>query len=100
MARQVSSKVTETMLRQSVQPVDLDGLPTSIPDRNAEQTPEAAPSILVQGEANRDLRHGMIREAAYHLYAQRGYVDGFELADWLQAEAEGDRLLSGRTTTN
>ena len=100
MARQVSSKVTETTRPTSVPSADLDRLPTPIPDSEAEQAPEPAPSILVQGEANRDLRHRMIREAAYHLYAQRGYVDGFELADWLQAEAEVDRLLSGRTTTD
>jgi hypothetical protein len=42
----------------------------------------------------------MISEAAYEIYAQRGYVDGFELADWLQAEAEVDRLLGKRTTVN
>jgi len=37
-----------------------------------------------------DLRHRMISEAAYHLYAQRGYADGYDLDDWLQAEAEVD----------
>jgi hypothetical protein len=37
-----------------------------------------------------DLRHRMISEAAYHLYAQRGYTDGYDLDDWLQAEAEVD----------
>lgn len=29
-----------------------------------------------------------IRHRAYHLYEQRGTVDGFALDDWLQAEAE------------
>ena len=29
-----------------------------------------------------------IRRRAYELYAQRGWVDGFALDDWLQAEAE------------
>ncbi|HEV2732269.1 MAG TPA: DUF2934 domain-containing protein [Terriglobales bacterium] len=38
-----------------------------------------------------------IRRRAYELYEQRGRVDGHELEDWLQAEAE---LLSvkGRKT--
>ena len=46
-----------------------------------------------------DLRFRMISEAAYRLYAQRGYVEGFELDDWFQAEAEVDRMLSDRSTT-
>jgi hypothetical protein len=42
----------------------------------------------------------MISQAAYQIYAQRGYVDGFELADWFQAEAEIDRVLGDHTTVN
>jgi hypothetical protein len=29
-----------------------------------------------------------IRDRAYELYEQRGGLDGFDLEDWLQAEAE------------
>jgi hypothetical protein len=29
-----------------------------------------------------------IRKRAYELYEQRGHIDGHELEDWLQAEAE------------
>ena len=29
-----------------------------------------------------------VRRRAYQLYEQRGMLDGFELEDWLQAEAE------------
>jgi len=29
-----------------------------------------------------------IRDRAYQLYEQRGSVDGFDLDDWFQAEAE------------
>jgi hypothetical protein len=39
----------------------------------------------------------MISEAAYRLYAKRGCVEGFELEDWLQAEAEVDRQLGSRS---
>lgn len=39
-----------------------------------------------------DLRHRMISEAAYHLYQQRGYADGYDLDDWLQAEALVDHV--------
>jgi len=41
-----------------------------------------------------DLRHRMISEAAYYLYSQRGYADGNELDDWLQAEAQIDDLIT------
>jgi hypothetical protein len=40
-----------------------------------------------------DLRHRMVSEAAYYRYAERGYCDGYEVDDWLAAEAEVDHLL-------
>jgi hypothetical protein len=40
-----------------------------------------------------DLRHRLVSEAAYSLYSKRGYVDGFELDDWLAAESDVDHLL-------
>ena len=40
-----------------------------------------------------DLRHRMISEAAYYLYTQRGYADGYDFDDWLQAEAQVDDLI-------
>jgi len=49
-----------------------------------------------QDAIDADLRHRMISEAAYHRYAERGYSDGYDVDDWLQAEAEVDHLLLGR----
>jgi hypothetical protein len=43
-----------------------------------------------------DLRHRMVSEAAYRRYAERGYEDGYDQDDWLQAEADVDHLLLGR----
>ena len=40
-----------------------------------------------------DLRHRLISEAAFELYTQRGFVDGFDVEDWLSAEAQVDHLL-------
>jgi hypothetical protein len=40
-----------------------------------------------------ELRYRMVSEAAYHLYAERGYADGYDLDDWLQAEARVDDLI-------
>ena len=53
-----------------------------------------------QGEIGDELRHRMISEAAYQLYAGRGYVDGLELDDWLEAENEVERRLAGRRATH
>jgi Protein of unknown function (DUF2934) len=57
--------------------------------------PEEADMPFAEGAGDTldpDLRHRMISEAAYHLYAQRGYADGYELDDWLQAEAQVDHV--------
>jgi len=43
-----------------------------------------------------DLRHRLVSEAAYRRYADRGYDDGYDVEDWLQAEADVDHLLLGR----
>jgi hypothetical protein len=51
---------------------------------------EVAAMAMVQDEAIREFRHRLIRETAYRLYEQRGYMPGYELQDWLQAEAEVD----------
>ncbi len=40
-----------------------------------------------------ELRHRMISEAAYQMYEERGFADGYDLDDWLQAESEVERQL-------
>jgi hypothetical protein len=42
-------------------------------------------------------RHASIAEAAYFRSQDRGFVPGYELEDWLAAEAEVDRRISGET---
>src|SRR5206468_3669094 len=49
-------------------------------------------------EIDPDLRRRMISEAAYKRYAERGCRDGYELDDWLEAEAEVDRVLANQRT--
>ena len=46
-----------------------------------------------------DLRHRLISERAYARYCERGYADGYDLDDWLEAEAEVDRLGIGTEET-
>lgn len=41
-------------------------------------------------------RHQLIAEAAYYRSERRGFRPGFELSDWLEAEAEIDKRLSRR----
>jgi hypothetical protein len=43
-----------------------------------------------------ELRHRMISETAYRRYVERGYTDGDDVDDWLQAEAEVDELRPDR----
>ena len=70
-------------------PATTPNLRTSEDDRAPDQPfEEGAHDIL-----STDLRHRMISEAAYNLYTERGYRDGFELDDWLEAEARVDHLL-------
>lgn len=40
-----------------------------------------------------DLRQRMISETAYRYYSERGYADGYDVDDWLQAETDVDHVL-------
>jgi hypothetical protein len=43
-----------------------------------------------------DLRHRLISERAYARYCERGYADGYDMDDWLEAEAEVDHTVVTR----
>jgi hypothetical protein len=47
---------------------------------------------LVEEEEDEVSAEDLIRQRAYALYEQRGKEDGFDLDDWLQAEAEFDEM--------
>ena len=47
-------------------------------------------------ELGADLRHRLISDAAYTRYCERGYADGYDLDDWLEAEAAVDHMLLNR----
>ena len=95
MARQESNKRNETAKASNLQPPDI----RTVPESEGEPESERVFSEGAQVEMDEDLRHRMISEAAYNLYAQRGYVDGFELDDWFQAEAEVGRILSAQSAS-
>jgi hypothetical protein len=60
------------------------------------QDPEAeADTPFAEGSSDTldpDLRHRLISERAYARYCERGYADGYDLDDWLDAEAEVDHV--------
>lgn len=59
---------------------------------HAPTAPSSVPDTTWRMAFTQQLREEMIREAAYYRYVQRGYTPGHELDDWLEAEAELDRI--------
>ena len=63
----------------------------------AEIAPEAMPEQpFAEGPGSAidpELRYRLISETAYRHYVERGYADGGDMDDWLQAEAEVDHYL-------
>jgi len=72
-------------------------LPSAVSMRAAEQDAlQDAEMPFAEGahdELDPGLRHRLISDAAYALYCKRGYVDGYDLDDWLEAEAQVDHTL-------
>ena len=66
---------------------------TPTPPASNEDMPDMPFEEGVHDELDPDLRHRLISEAAYYLYAERGYADGYDLDDWLQAEAQLDHTI-------
>ena len=77
-------------------PPGLRGAQTTAAETHAPEQREAPDAKGAQREIDPQVRHRMISEAAYRRYGSRGYLEGLELEDWLQAEAEVDRELANR----
>ena len=69
--------------------VDVGVEPETMPDQPFAEGPAS--------EIDPELRHRMISETAYRHYVERGYTDGGDVDDWLQAEAEVDHFLVNPT---
>jgi hypothetical protein len=71
--------------------------------RHALFHPHPSPTLEVEDMPGADdvpdlepeLRYRMVSEAAYHRYLDRGCVDGWDVDDWLTAEADVERELRG-----
>jgi len=68
-------------------------IPVIAPMDDVERMPDQPFAEGAHDAIDSDLRQRMISETAYRLYAERGYAEGYDLDDWLQAEAEVDHLL-------
>lgn len=68
-------------------------VPTIVPERDTDQIPDQPFAEGAGDQLDAELRHRMVSERAYHRYVDRGYADGGDFDDWLQAEAEVDHLL-------
>jgi hypothetical protein len=69
------------------------GVPVIAPASEAERVPDQPFAEGAHDAIASDLRQRMISETAYRHYVERGYAEGYDIEDWLQAEAEVDHLL-------
>jgi len=97
MARQARSKVAGEVSPPDLLPPGLRGALTTASRTHASQPSESPAATASQDGIDAETRHRMISDAAYRLYVQRGYLEGFELEDWLQAEAEVDGQLGNHS---
>lgn len=68
----------------------------AVPAAKRSLTPAAARTAPhpAKGRVSPEQRYCMIAEAAYYRAERRGFSGGNPLQDWVEAEAEIDRLLS------
>lgn len=71
-------------------------VPATLPPSDSDSTPDMPFEEGARDELEPDLRHRMISEMAYRLYADRGFADGYDMDDWLTAEEEVDHVLINR----
>ena len=97
-SQKTSSRATGPALRKSRDARAPPAHPRSVPIEEAEfGTEPDQPFVAGQGdELDADLRYRMVSETAYRLYAERGYSDGYDVDDWLQAEAAVEHLVLNR----
>lgn len=72
------------------------GRPRKAKQTTATARGSGAGDSLVQ--INADTRHAMIAEAAYYRAEKRGFENGHEVQDWLEAEMEINLMLPNSTT--
>jgi hypothetical protein len=71
-------------------------VPLRVARTDADEMPDQPFAEGAQDSMDPDLRHRLVSEAAYRRYVERGYEDGYDVEDWLQAEAEVEHVLVNR----
>jgi len=67
---------------------------TTNPESKVRKTPRASKRLVEKpAEPSREERQRWIATAAYHRAEKRGFAPGYEVQDWLDAEAEIDELI-------
>lgn len=94
MAKHTESKPKSRRTREPVGTMTRPhGIPVIDPVPEFEQAAEAPFAEGAHDAIDSDLRQRLISENAYRRYVERDYADGYDVEDWLQAEAEVDHLL-------
>lgn len=100
MVAATAGKTKATRHRHDGQRAPPSAHPESVPILAPEEASGASPDQpFAEGAydpVDPDFRHRMISEAAYRRYVERGYADGYDVDDWMQAEAEVDHILVNR----
>ena len=71
------------------------GVATIAPQEETERFPDQPFVEGAKDELDPDLRHRLISEAVFHRQAERGYDEGYDRDDWLEAEADVDHIVIG-----
>ena len=67
--------------------------PKPVPILDEEDANEPPVATGIDG----DLRHRLVSEAAFRHLCERGYAEGYEGEDWIEAESEVDGVARERT---
>jgi len=62
------------------------------PESSIENVPDVPAGESLHERLDPETRYRMISERAYHLYVGRGYAEGSDIDDWLEAEAQVDSM--------
>ena len=94
MAKHTESKPKTRRVREPVGTMTRPhSIPVIDPVMEGEQVPDQPFAEGAHDAIDSDLRQRMISETAFRRYTERGYIDGYDIDDWLQAEADVDHLL-------
>ena len=96
MARRAPGSMSREQSPVDRVPAGPDGEPTGSSD--TEKSKSQSPERTAQ-QVDPETRQRLIRELAYRRYAERGFVEGSELEDWLKAESDVDRQLAKSSPT-